>query len=62
MIDKFQKHLYAERHCRDRLIKQTGDGHVYVFSTGITITTTVGVRVINLEVKPKLLLKMWKLL
>lgn len=62
MIDKFQKHLDAERHRDDRLIKRIGDSCVYIFSTGITIRITAGVRVTNLEVKPKPLLKMWKLL
>lgn len=62
MIDKFQKHLGAGPFGKNELIKKDGDGRVYIFSRAITIRMAKGRLITNVEVTPKLLLKMWKLL
>lgn len=63
MIDKFQKHLGATQHSPEAFIKRGGDGIAYRFiDRNASISFALENCYYILEVKPKLLLKMWKLL
>lgn len=63
MIDKFQKHLGAAPHSPEVFIKRGGDGIAYrVMYGNISISFALENCYYILDVKPKLLLKMWKLL
>jgi hypothetical protein len=61
MIDKFQKHLDAIPYSEYELIKRYGDGRVYSFKHNYYINIE-SVYFGKITVKPRVFLKMWKLL